>query len=253
MRQQLLDSSAPDYVGKPSRAFLSTYWPIVRSTRASGEERQTALEHLVRQYSPALKQYLRTKFGLNSGTADDFVQGFLVDKVLKRDLIARAEEGKGKFRTFLVTAIYRWTIDQIRREKSGKRSPENGFVGLDIVSEAEPTLTVEDQREFDNVFVRQVLATAVHGLSRYCCANDMETAWTVFYRRVLSPALDIAEPTPYPELVTELNLGSVVEARNLLVSAKRIFRRQLESVVTEYSNDSAEVEAELTELRKLLR
>lgn len=252
MSEAFVDSHAPESAGRPSRAFHSTYWPLVRRAGARGAEREAALEHLVRQYSPALRQYLQTKFGFDSSTADDFVQGFLVDKVLKRDLIARAEEGKGKFRTFLVTAIYRYTVDKLRREKSRKRSPENGFVGLDLVPEGEPALTVEDRAEFDNVFVRQVLATAVHRLSQYCSAHDHAAAWTVFYDRVLAPALDISEVKPYTNLVSELGLGSEVEARNLLVTAKRIFRRELEAVVTEYSNDSAEVEAELADLRRLL-
>ena len=43
----------------------------------------------------------------------------------------------------------------------------------------------------------------------------------------------------------ELGLNSAVEARNLLLTAKRIFRRELETVVMEYSNDSAELEEEL--------
>ena len=253
MREAFLDSSAPEFVGKPSRAFLSTYWPLVRSVGAGGPEREAALDHLVRQYSPALKQYLQTKFELDSGTADDCVQGFLVDKVLKRDLIARALKEKGKFRTFLVTAIHHWTIDKFRRERSRKRCPENGFFGIHAVDEEELLLTAEDQQQFDNVFVRQVLASAVHRLNQYCVNHDHAAAWTVFYHRILSPVLDGDEPKPYTELVEELGLSSAVEARNLLVTAKRIFRRELETVVTEYSNDSAEVEGELAELRKLLQ
>jgi DNA-directed RNA polymerase specialized sigma24 family protein len=207
----------------------------------------------VRQYSPALKLYLQTKFGFDSSTADDFVQGFLVDKVLKRDLIARVREEKGKFRTFLATAIHRWAIDRLRREQSKKRSPENGFVTLDAVRENDLAVPVEDVDQFDNIFVRQVLASAVHRLNQYCATHERAAAWTVFYHRVLFPALDGDEPKPYTELVEELGLNSAVEARNLLLTAKRIFRRELETVVREYSNDSAELEEELDGLRKLLQ
>ncbi|MEZ5325751.1 MAG: hypothetical protein R3F19_11900 [Verrucomicrobiales bacterium] len=253
MREPLLDSHTPDFVGRPSRAFLSTYWPLVRSAGAGGTEREAALEYLIRQYSPALKQYLQTKFGFDSSTADDFVQGFLVDKVLKRDLIARAREDKGKFRSFLATAIHRWAIDRLRRDQTKRRSPENGFVTLDAIRENEFVLAVEDANQFDNIFVRQVLASAIHRLNQYCAKHKRATTWAVFYYRILCPVLTGDEPTPYTELVAELRLKSVVEARNLLITAKRVFRRELETVVAEYSNDSTEVEAELDGLRRLLQ
>ena len=225
----------------------------MRNAGAQGGEREAALEHLVRQYSPALKQYLQTKFGFDSSTADDFVQGFLVDKVLKRDLIARAREEKGKFRSFLVTAIHRWAIGRLRRDQSKRRSPENGFVTLDAIGENEFVLAVEDADQFDNIFVRQVLASAIHRLNQYCTKHERSATWAVFYYRILCPVLTGDEPRPYTELVAELGLKSVIEARNLLITAKRVFRRELETVVTEYSNDSAEVEAELDGLRKLLQ
>jgi DNA-directed RNA polymerase specialized sigma24 family protein len=95
--------------------FSSTCWSTVRRAGADGHEREGALDRLIRQYRPALKHYLTSHFRMDASTADDVVQGFLLDKILKRNLLNKASEDRGKFRTFLLTAIHRYTLDFLRR------------------------------------------------------------------------------------------------------------------------------------------
>ncbi len=246
------DSEIPSSIGKPSRQFLSTYWPMVRSAGTPGPQREQALGKLVCQYSPALKQYVRKQFGLDDSTCDDIVQGFLVDKVVKLDIISRANEGGGKFRTFLLTAIHNSTLAYLRRERAQKRIPPDRLVPLDDASGNDPALAAACVETFDNAFVRQVLTTAVHRLRQYCAAHDQNDAWTVFYHRVLAPTLEIAEPPSHDELATRLGLATAGDSRNRLAGAKRILKRELAAIVAEYANNSAEAEEELAELSKLI-
>lgn len=233
--------------------FHSTYWPLVRQAGRPGPEQEQALDYLVRQYAPALRRYCQVRFHCSADRARDFVQGFLLDKVVKRDLIARAREGEGRFRTFLATAMNRWVVDAIRREQRQKRQPPGGMVELDGLPENHPAFHVENDPVFDQLFVRQVVATAIQRTRAYCHDHGHDAAWTVFYHRVLAPTLDLGEARPYEQLIRELGLGSIPEARNRLTTAKRVFRRQLEAVVMEYSNHWQEAAEELADLRRLLQ
>jgi hypothetical protein len=69
---------------------------------------------------------------------------------------------------------------------------------------------------------------------------------------VLRPAISHASPPSYDELVGELGLESAQQAANLLVTAKRHFRRVLQSVVAEYVSSEAEIEDEISDLRSIL-
>src|SRR5262249_31382292 len=53
----------------------------------------------------------------------DLSQGFVVSKVLGQDLIARADRGKGKFRTWLLTALDRYLISQWRQTAARRSGP----------------------------------------------------------------------------------------------------------------------------------
>jgi DNA-directed RNA polymerase specialized sigma24 family protein len=214
-----------------------------------------ALGSLVAQYRPALKEYLRSRFNVDQATAEDLVQGFLLDKVLKRDLIARAEQSRGKFRTFLLTAINRYVLDTLRRENAASRIPKAKLCALHEVVDWHDLGNTRPPGadDFDNAFVRQVLALAVHNLHARCQKNGHRSAWKVFYHRVLTPTLESTPPTPYEELAAELGLESPAEARNLLVTAKRILQRELRTLVEQYTEDSAEASDELRALRRMLR
>ena len=244
----------PSHVGRPSPVFLSTYWPMVHSAQLPGPRREEALGHLVQQYAPALKHFVRNRYGFDDDTADDLVHDFIVNKVLRRDLVARAERQRGKFRSFLMGAIQNFAVDFLRRQNAQKRIPPHALVAVDdLPPGTEPAAPdPETESAFDNAFVRQVLATAVHRLNQHCTNTGQHDTWTVFYHRMLAPTFGTAEPTPYRQLARQLGYPSEGDARNRLISAKRIFKRELESVVSEYTDDSTAAADELQELRDLL-
>jgi RNA polymerase sigma-70 factor (ECF subfamily) len=234
--------------------FLTTCWPAVKLAGGTGPVRDAALNDIIVQYHPALKEYVRSRFGVDPHTAEDLVQGFFLDKVVRRNLIGGADRGKGKFRTLLLTSINRYAVDVFRREEARKRIPKSKLRSLEEVSEwAEDGLAAPPGGdEFDNAFVRQVLALAIHRLHAHCARKNQACVWSVFYHRVLLPTLEEAQPKSYESLAADLKLHSGGEARNRLVTAKRILQKELRLIVEEYSSDSAEVSNELAELRRLL-
>ena len=73
------------------------------------------MAELIQAYSPALRDYLTQVRRVNADHADDLLQSFLADKILEDDLIRRAEQGRGRFRSFLVSSLDRFVADRHRQ------------------------------------------------------------------------------------------------------------------------------------------
>jgi DNA-directed RNA polymerase specialized sigma24 family protein len=221
--------------------FATTQWHMVKqATEAPDLERMEALNDLLRRYVPAMVEYIKRRFHFSVNEAEDLVQQFVADRVLLKNVLAKATQERGKFRTFLMVSIQHFTFDMLRREKSLKRRPLNGFVSMDDI---DANVFVEDsEREqsiFDEGFARQLIAEAVHRTHSKCVDKGKLEIWEILHARVLAPHLEGIPPEGYDSLVDDLGLSHPVEAQNKLATGKRIFRRCFRQVVEEFS-DSVE-------------
>src|SRR6185369_8584195 len=97
--------------------FPNTAWSMVaRAAHVRSSVRRRTLEALIRQYQPALRSYLMARRRVGPHEADDLLQGFLAGKVLEQQILRRADRTRGKFRTFLMTALERFSISEYRRQ-----------------------------------------------------------------------------------------------------------------------------------------
>lgn len=238
------------YVESP---FPNTAWSLVaRATHVRSSVRRRTLEALLRQYLPALRAYLMARRRLGPHEADDLLQGFLASKVLEQQILRRADPARGKFRTFLMTALERYAVSEYRRESAAKRSPGAAPAPLGALPEAEHPASREAADLFDVAWAKQAVEVAVGRMRRECEAGGRTDLWGVFKARVLDPALHGEEPAPYERLVPALGLDSPAKAANLLATAKRMFARNLREVAAEYADDEADAEEELRRLRAVL-
>jgi DNA-directed RNA polymerase specialized sigma24 family protein len=106
------------------RPFPVTEWSLIaRTADPDADTRRRALTELLDRYVPAVKFYLTLAKRIDPDRADDLLQGFLASKVLDEHLIEHADRERGKFRTFLLTALDRFIINQHRFDAAQKRSP----------------------------------------------------------------------------------------------------------------------------------
>jgi RNA polymerase sigma-70 factor (ECF subfamily) len=214
--------------------------------------RRRTLEALVKQYLPALRSYLMARRRIGRHEADDLLQGFLAGKVLEQQILCRADRTRGKFRTFLMTALERYAISEWRKESAARRTPAGGPASPlgELAEDQHPAPEAADL--FDLEWAKQAVEVAVGRMRRECRSGARQALWGVFEARVLRPALRDEEPVPYERLVPELGLGTAEQAANLLASAKRMFARNLREVAAEYADDEADAEEELRRLRSVL-
>src|SRR5687768_377874 len=102
--------------------FPATHWSLVEAAgKGTADDKRRALTTLLSQYLPALRSHLVFRRGRAAGDVDDLLQAFLLSKVIERDLVSRADRTRGRFRTFLLTALDRFVSNQMRDARAAKR------------------------------------------------------------------------------------------------------------------------------------
>lgn len=236
------------------RHFPPTRWTFVEYAAQPDHPAQpAALADLLAQYLPALRAFLMAEFRVDESQAEDLLQGFVLEKVIKAGVLARADRGRGKFRTFLLSALTHFVISELRRAHAQKRSPTEGLVSLDELSEESREVGLPPAGStFDVLFARQVVQVSVQRMKAQCEAAGRSDVWGVFECRLLNPIFEATEPASYEALVKRFGFQSPGHASNVLITAKRMFARVLRAAVAEYVDDPEEVETEVNELLAIL-
>jgi len=231
--------------------FPSTHWSLVgRAGQASDIPAQrAALTDLLHRYEPALRSYLEHARRLSPADADDVLQGFITDKILDAEIIRHADRQRGKFRSFLLTALQHFMVDQHRRNHTQRRG---ATVPDETLNNTAAATAPEPLAAFDIAWAREVLRHALAQMQHTCETSNRHDVWHVFDARILRPILQNQPPAATSDLVTALNLADATQVANLLVTAKRMFGRHLRQVIGEYERDEASIDEELLTLRQIL-
>ncbi len=109
---------------QPDRTwFATTHWSVVLAAKdcqdAAGRQ---ALETLCRTYWYPLYAYVR-KRGYGRQDAEDLTQEFF-SHLLAKDGLGRVTQGKGKFRSFLLTSLNHFLVDQWKWASAQKRGAQ---------------------------------------------------------------------------------------------------------------------------------
>ncbi len=230
-------------------AFPSTQWShIDRAGHAPTQIRRQALDELLKQYLPPIRSHLIHKKKIQYDLVDDLIQGFVTSRIIEKDLVSRVERERGKFRTFLLTALDRYVTSEFRHRCAQRRSP-GVMVHLDQAPEPSDRHGVPD-RLFEIEWARRIIIQAYQHMIRECKASGRNDLWWIFKWWLRVTIYERATPR-YEEIVQRFELRARVQALNLVITSKRKFRRALHHVVSQYT-DSAHVDQEIHELMQIL-
>src|SRR3990167_8028436 len=115
------ESNPPtEFCGTGSASFATTHWSVVRKSGGDDSaQAAAALEQLCRTYWYPLYAYVRRR-GFSPEDAQDLTQEFFA-RLLAHHWVADADRTKGRFRTFLLTALSRFLANQWDRARARKR------------------------------------------------------------------------------------------------------------------------------------
>jgi RNA polymerase sigma factor (sigma-70 family) len=227
--------------------FATTHWSLVLS--ALDKETPTsveALEKLCRAYWYPLYSYAR-RVTRNAPDAEDLTQGFFA-KLLQKDFLRSAAREKGRFRTFLLTALKRFMANEWDREHAQKRGGFTPLISIDqeVAEErfaSEPTDALQPDLLFDRHWALALLEQTMAQLREEYVASGRAALFDH-----LQNCLTQAESAlPYAEVAARLN--STEAAVKMAMSRLRArYREILRAHIVQTVASEAEVDDEVRQL-----
>ncbi len=149
-----------------NQRFVTTHWSVVLAGGDSESPRAAmALEELCQAYWYPLYAYVRRR-GHSVEDAHDLTQEFFARLIEKRWL-AEADSSKGRFRTFLLTALNHFLANEWRHSRAAKRGGGRVLISLDDTAEAryvrEPASNLTPEKIYER---RWALSLFDHALAR---------------------------------------------------------------------------------------
>jgi len=155
----------PKETGEFSAAFTTTQWSEVLDARQTDPRRaRAALENLCTRYWYPLYAFIRRR-GHGPHDAEDLTQSFFVH-ILEHGALNKVDQGKGLFRTFLLSSLVNFLSDQRDRDQALKRGGGKEILSWDALTaeelyQQEPAgdLTAEKlfERRWAMTLINQVL------------------------------------------------------------------------------------------------
>ena len=237
--------------GGTRSVFHTTCWTEILDSRTSDETRQRLIiNDLLSRYWKPVYCYIRRK-GYDNESAKDLTQGFFHEIILGHELIQHADKTKGRFRTFLLTALDRYIIDIHRYETADKRSPTGKMLQLDDIDLSEVSMSASDvtpEKDFHYAWVSDLLDHILSEVKDECYSIGKEVYWEVFHERCLAPIMNDVSPLSITKICKKHDIDNEAKASNMIVTVKRRLRRALERYLQQLIRPDSEVEEELYEL-----
>ena len=152
--------------------FATTHWSVVlAAANQDAPEAAAALEQLCRTYWYPLYAYVRRQ-GHDAADAQDFTQAFFAH-ILSRAFLKRANRDKGKFRSFILSALRYFLVDELARLQAIKRGGGLTPVFLDAQSaearyRLEPVDTMDGEKLFEHRWAIALLDRVLERLEEEC-------------------------------------------------------------------------------------
>lgn len=113
-----------------SSSFPTTRWTLIFDLQdGPPQAKEKALDALCQQYWLPIYAYVKRKAG-TSADAEDLTQGFF-EKIIAGDLLERAEEGRGKLRSFLLACLENYMHGEWYKGKAQKRGGNVTVLNID--------------------------------------------------------------------------------------------------------------------------
>src|SRR6478752_31604 len=234
--------------------FQTTHWTLVLRAGQSDqtESASKALSHFSESYWPPLYSFLRRR-GHGSPEAQDLVQGFFAH-LLEQNTLSRADQNKGRLRTFLLGSLQNFLCNEYDRTRALKRGGDRQIVSIEehlpeVEASMMETAYVSDSRSYDLVWASHIVKRAWQHLESAFQAEG-KAEWL----EVLRPFVAGGNKTPLNQEEAATKLGvPIATLRTWLSRLRQRYREALRTEVANTVSDPAEVDQELHYLYQILK
>jgi RNA polymerase sigma factor (sigma-70 family) len=220
------------------------------AARPEAPDVRDALGVLCQAYWYPVYAYFR-RWGHSREAAEDLVQGFFAH-LLEKNIVAQADPGRGRFRSFLLSAAKHYAINEYERDRAQKRGGGRAVISLDA-GDAESRYVCEppDPTDPEQLFERRWALTVVDR-ARARLRKDFAMAGKAALFDVLQAFLTEESPdASYRDVA--LNLGmSEGAARVAVHRLRKRFRKHIERELVDTVAEPGVVDTEMLFLRVTL-
>ncbi len=232
------------------RGFTTTHWSLISRAATPSIEGRAALEALCQAYWFPVYAFAR-KQGCNAADAEDVTQDFFAE-IVQSEFLQRADPTRGRFRSYLLTAVKRRIVNAHERATAQKRGGGTRLVSIDEPLAERQFLEIDDPGLDPSETYERSWALTVLQRARQRLRAEQAALGRLPEFELLEPFLS-APPAEgeYAALATTLKM-----ARNhVAVSVHRLgkcYRNLVRDEIAETVGDPAEVGDELNHLLKIL-
>jgi RNA polymerase sigma-70 factor (ECF subfamily) len=231
--------------------FTTTHWTVVRQAAGDSPLATAALETLARAYWYPLYAYVRRN-GHSPHDAQDLTQAFFA-RLLQCEYLQLADRNHGRFRTFLLSSLKNFLINEWRRENRERRGGGQKALSLDEQT-AETRLAAEAfvEQPPDSLYDRGWAATLLDRALRLLRSEFEQSGKLDLFERLKVFVWGDKSTLSYAEMAAQLNMteGAVK------VSVHRLRQRYgqlLRAEVAQTVSTPDEVNEELRYLVSVIR
>ena len=236
---------------KSAGQFATTHWSVIRlAGEVTSAQSAAALEKLCRAYWQPIFFFARRK-GWGEEDAKDLTQQFFA-RLLERNDFGNLDPGRGKFRTFMLSAFTHFLANEYDRITALKRGGRQTIISLeefspDELSDACANAQTASGLLFDLNWARTIVQSALRALKQEMTAARKETQF-----EALKPFLTAtAGEADYAAVAPKLGVG----ASSVPVLVHRLRQRYRELVhdeVAQTVSSPVELEEEMRHLFAVL-
>jgi len=238
----------------PPREFTTTRWSVVlRAGGASPEEAHAALEQLCSDYWYPLYAFVRRK-GHSPEDAADLTLDFFA-KLLANDFTQGLTPEGGRFRSFLLTSLNRFLIDEWHRGQCLKRGGGMQPTSLDVLiathGESEYLALADHHESPERVFQRAWAETLLNRvLTRL--GSECSTRGDSRFRLLRPFITGVGDAAKLTSVAEQLGL-SLSALKSLLHRFRERYRELLLDEIRQTVGDQGDTRDELRALMEALR
>ncbi|MGA3163475.1 MAG: sigma-70 family RNA polymerase sigma factor [Verrucomicrobiota bacterium] len=227
--------------------FATTHWSAVLLAQDKTSPQTTeALEGLCRAYWYPLYVYAR-RAGHSPADAEDLIQGFFA-RLLEKDYLKSAAREKGKFRTFLLVALKRFSANEWDHRHAQKRGGFAPIVSIDQeLAESRFSAELAHQLQPDVLFDRHWAMTLIGRVMTQLHEEYLATGRAKLFEHLRSCLVRDESALPYAEIAARLNLTAAA-VKMAMHRLRARFREILHAEIANTVSSQEEIEEEIRHL-----
>lgn len=240
------DDPDPTTANHSVGAFPRTRWTWIAQAN-SNEDSALALSKLCEAYWYPVYGFVR-RSGRSAQDAEDLTQGFFA-RMIEKGSLSQAEETRGRFRNYLLTALKHYLTDEHRKEVAEKRGGGQLPVSIDATQaerrySTEPRTTMTPEDYFERQWAETLLQHVFESLREDYRARGKGTLY-----EALEPYVSWRESTtPQQEVADQLGI-KVSTMRSEIFQLRRSYGDRLNQAIAATVETPAAIEDELKHLR----